>query len=305
MEFYMKIDANAVVKDKKYKKRDYMGLVYVAPWVIGLLIFQAYPFISSLIYSFTKYNIANMDFIGFDNYIRLFTIDKEFFKSVLVTFGYVFMTVPGKLIMAMIVALILNQKLKGINIVRTIYYIPSLMGGSIAVSILWKLMFMSDGVINKMLAQIGIVGPNWIGDPKTALPTICLLEIWQFGSSMVLLLAALKAVPKELYEAASVDGANKWRMYWKITFPAISPILFFNLIMQTIQAFQNFTSAFVITNGGPNKSTYVLGMKLYTEAFSNFKMGYASAVSWVMFVLIMIMTIVLFKTSNRWVHYDD
>lgn len=294
-----------VSKRHAYSKRDMMGLVYIFPWIIGVLLFQAYPFISSFIYSFAKYNIASFEWIGLENYKRLFMIDKDLVNSIKVTFGYVFITVPGKLVMAMIVALILNKKLKIINLVRTIYYIPSLMGGSIAVSILWKLMFMSDGVVNNMLSKIGIQGANWLGDPKTALPTICALEIWQFGSSMVLLLAALKQVPKELYEAANVDGAGKWRTYWSITFPSITPILFFNLIMQTIQAFQNFTSAFVVTNGGPNKATYVLGMKLYTEAFSNFKMGYASSVSWVMFTLIMVMTVIVFGTSKFWVHYDD
>lgn len=293
------------LKVHAYTKRDLMGLVYILPWILGVLIFQTYPFVSSFIYSFSKYNIATFQWIGLENYKRLFTIDQDIINSIKVTFGYVFITVPGKLIIAMIVALILNQKLKAINLVRTIYYIPSLMGGSIAVAILWKLMFMSDGAVNSLLKLLSIKGPNWLGDPTTALPTICLLEIWQFGSSMVLLLAALKQVPKEHYEAASVDGAGKWRTYWSITFPSITPILFFNLIMQVIQAFQNFTSAFVITNGGPNKATYVLGMKLYTEAFSNFKMGYASAVSWVIFVLIMIMTVILFGTSKFWVHYDD
>lgn len=297
---------NATEKKRRiYTKRDRMGLLYVCPWLLGILLLQAYPFISSFIYSFAKYNIASFEWIGLENYQRLFTIDKDLLNSIKVTFGYVLITVPGKLIMAMIVALILNQSLKGINLVRTVYYIPSLMGGSVAVSILWKLMFMSDGVINNLLSRIGIAGPNWLGNPATALPTIGMLEIWQFGSSMVLLLAALKQVPRELYEAASVDGARRWRTFWSITFPCITPILFFNLIMQTIQAFQNFTSAFVVTNGGPNKATYVLGMKLYTEAFSNFKMGYASAVSWVMFALILIMTVILFGTSKLWVHYDD
>ncbi len=297
--------SNPIVKRGHYTKRDLMGLVYISPWLIGLVLLQAYPFISSFIYSFAKYNIASFEWIGLDNYKRLFTIDRDLANSIRVTFGYVLITVPGKLVMAMIVALILNQKLKFINFIRTVYYLPSLMGGSIAVSILWKLMFMSEGVINNMLSVIGIQGPNWLGDPSKALPTICILEIWQFGSSMVLLLAALKQVPKELYEAADVDGAKKWRTFWSITFPSITPIIFFNLIMQTIQAFQNFTSAFVVTNGGPNKATYVLGMKLYTEAFSNFKMGYASAVSWVMFVLIMLMTVILFGTSKFWVHYND
>lgn len=296
---------SGISKRHAYTKRDLMGFVYIAPWLLGALVFQAYPFISSFIFSFSKYNIASFEWIGIENYKRLLLIDKDFINSVKVTFGYVLITVPGKLIMAMVVALILNKKLKAINLVRTIYYLPSLMGGSIAVSILWKLMFMSDGVINSLLNMVGIQGQNWLGNPSLALPTICGLEIWQFGSSMVLLLAALKQVPKELYEAAGVDGAGKWRTYWSITFPSITPILFFNLIMQTIQAFQNFTSAFVVTNGGPNKATFVLGMKLYTEAFSNFKMGYASAVSWVIFALIMVMTAILFGTSKFWVHYDD
>lgn len=289
-----------------YKKRDYQAFVYILPWVIGLLILQLYPFVTSLYYSFSNYTIgSNPDWLGLDNYIRLFTIDNEFWNSLKVTILYTLYTVPGKLIMALAIAMFLNRNIKGINLIRTLFYIPSLFGGSVAIAILWKLMFLDNGVINAILSSLNLPNIQWLGDPKVALRTISMLEIWQFGSSMVMFLAALKQVPRSLYEAANIDGAGKVRMFFHITIPQITPIIFFNMIMQTIQALQNFTSAFVITEGGPLKSTYVLGMKLYNEGFSYFKMGYASAISWVIFVLIMIITMILFKSSSAWVFYED
>lgn len=291
---------------KKYDKRDIMAFLYIAPWLVGLVVLQIYPFISSLIYSFTDYTILSVPkFIGLDNYVTLFTKDREFIKSLLTTFTFTIYTVPGKLVLALAVAVFLNREIKGINLIRTIFYIPSLFGGSIAIAILWKLMFMNDGIINAILEVFHLPGVAWLGDPKVALKTISLLEIWQFGSSMVIFLAALKQVPKSLYEAAQLDGANKVRQFLKITLPQITPIIFFNLIMQTINALQSFTSAFVITSGGPMKSTYVLGMKLYNEAFAYFKMGYASAISWVIFVIVLIITGLLFKSSSGWVYYED
>ena len=197
------------------------------------------------------------------------------------------------------------MKLRGINLFRTIYYIPSTLGGSVAVSALWKLLFMSDGIINKMLVQVHLPPVNWLGSPGWAMVTICLLQVWQFGSSMVLFLAALKQIPQDLYEAAAIDGAGRLKCFFTITLPMITSIVFFNLIMQSINALQNFTSAFVITNGGPLKSTYLIGMKLYTEGFSNFKMGYASAISWVLFGIILVFTLMIFKSSDAWVYYED
>ncbi|PHV71609.1 ABC transporter permease [Sporanaerobium hydrogeniformans] len=289
-----------------YCKRDYMGLVYILPWLLGLLLLQLYPFITSFYYSFTDYSFFNTPkLVGLKNYIRLFTIDPEFFNSLKVTLIYTLYTVPGKLIMALFIAVILNKNLKGINFIRTIYYLPSLFGGSVAVAILWKLLFMSDGAINNILQFLHLPTVEWLGNPDVALKTICLLEIWQFGSSMVMFLAALKQVPRSLYEAAQIDGAGKIKIFFKITIPQITPIIFFNLIMQTISALQNFTSAFVVTTGGPNKATYVLGMKLYTDAFSHYKMGYASATSWIIFILIMIITLLLFRFSSGWVYYED
>lgn len=290
--------------NSKFKK--YKGLLYISPWLIGFLAFQLYPFVASFVYSFTNYNIlGTIKFIGLGNYHELFTIDPDFLKSIKVSALYALISVPSKLIFSLIVALILNIKIKGINFFRTIYYLPSILGGSVAISALWKVMFMKEGTVNQILSIFGIGPINWLGDPKLALFTISMLQVWQFGSSMVLFLAALKQIPNELYEASKVDGASKTRTFFTITLPMITPIFFFNLVMQSINALQNFTSAFVVTNGGPLKSTYLIGLKLYTEAFTNFKMGYACAISWVLFLIILVLTFILFKSSSKWVYYED
>ena len=287
-------------------KREYQAYLYILPWILGFAILQLYPFVSSFIYSFTDYTVgAKATFQGLANYKKLFTQDKEFWNSLKVTILFALYTVPGKLIMALAVAMFLNRDLKGINLIRTLYYIPSLFGGSVAVALLWRLMFLDNGVINAILSALHLPVIQWLGDTRYALRTIWMLEIWQFGSSMVMFLAALKQVPRSLYEAAEIDGAGKVTRFFHITLPQISPIIFFNLINQTIQALQNFTSAQVITEGGPLKSTYVLGLKLYKEGFSYFKMGYASAISWVVFAAIMIFTLAIFASSKLWVHYAD
>ena len=287
-------------------KREYQAYLYILPWILGFAILQLYPFVSSFIYSFTDYTVgAKATFQGLANYKKLFTQDKEFWNSLKVTILFALYTVPGKLIMALAVAMFLNRDLKGINLIRTLYYIPSLFGGSVAVALLWRLMFLDNGVINAILSALHLPVIQWLGDTRYALRTICMLEIWQFGSSMVMFLAALKQVPRSLYEAAEIDGAGKVTRFFHITLPQISPIIFFNLINQTIQALQNFTSAQVITEGGPLKSTYVLGLKLYKEGFSYFKMGYASAISSVVFAAIMIFTLAIFASSKLWVHYAD
>ena len=287
-------------------KREYQAYLYILPWILGFAILQLYPFVSSFIYSFTDYTVgAKATFQGLANYKKLFTQDKEFWNSLKVTILFALYTVPGKLIMALAVAMFLNRDLKGINLIRTLYYIPSLFGGSVAVALLWRLMFLDNGVINAILSALHLPVIQWLGDTRYALRTICMLEIWQFGSSMVMFLAALKQVPRSLYESAEIDGAGKVTRFFHITLPQISPIIFFNLINQTIQALQNFTSAQVITEGGPLKSTYVLGLKLYKEGFSYFKMGYASAISWVVFAAIMIFTLAIFASSKLWVHYAD
>lgn len=282
------------------------GLLFIMPWFIGFLWFQLYPVISSMYYSFTNYTMMNQPkWVGLSNYVRLFTIDPEFWPSLKVTAVYALLVVPGKLAFALFIAMLLNMKLKAINLYRTMYYMPSILGGSVAISVVWKILFMRDGAINSMIKAFGGQAVDWIGNPSTALGTISVLSIWQFGSSMVLFLAALKQILASLYEAAKIDGATKCRSFFKITLPMITPIIFFNLIMQMINALQEFTSAFIITNGGPMKSTYVLGMKLYTDAFTHYKMGYASALSWIMFIIIFIMTLFIFRSSDAWVYYED
>ncbi len=296
----------AVTKTKRRQRRDYQAYLYILPWLVGFAVLQLYPFLSSFVYSFADYSIGSeASFIGLGNYQKLFTQDKEFWNSLKVTLLFAFYTVPGKLIMALAVAVFLNRDIKGINLIRTLYYIPSLFGGSVAIAILWKLMFLDNGVINAVLSMLHLPSVQWLGDTRYALKTICALEIWQFGSSMVMFLAALKQVPKSLYEAARIDGAGKVKIFFHITLPQISSIILFNLLIQMIQALQNFTSASIITDGGPLKSTQVLGLKLYKEGFAYFKMGYASAVSWVVFTVIMIMTAIIFATSKLWVHYGD
>ena len=286
--------------------RKYRGFFYILPWIIGFMIFKFYPFIMSLFYSFTNYSLfkPGTEFVGLDNYLSIFHT-KKYIKAFKVTFQYAFLTVPLKLAFSLFIAYILNFKLKFVKMFRTIYYIPSILGGSVAIAVVWKFIFQGDGLINQFIQMFGGEKINFLGSTHYALFVICLLRVWQFGSAMVIFLAALKGVPQELYEAASIDGAGKIQSFLKITLPQITPIIFFNLIMQTIQALQNFTSAFVITKGGPVKSTYVLGMKLYKEGFSYFKMGYASAISWAIFVMIVAVTMLLFRSSSVWVHYDD
>lgn len=293
-------------KARHYSKRDYQAFLYLLPWLIGIVCLQLYPFISSLVYSFHNYVIGGkMEFNGIDNYIRLFTRDRNFWKSLRVTLLFGVYTVPAKLVLALAVAMFLNRNIKGINLIRTLYYIPSLFGGSVAIAILWRLMFMDNGLVNSLIQNLGLPTQHFLGSKKWALPVISLLEVWQFGSSMVMFLAALKNVPASLYEAAEIDGAGKVARFFRITVPQISPIIFFTLINQTIQQLQNFTSPSVITNGGPMKNTYVLGMLLYEEGFGNFKMGYASAISWVQFTVILGLTLIIFGTSRFWVHYAD
>lgn len=301
----IKLKGNAVHRRNKAFKK-YVGLLYIAPWILGFLGFQLYPLLMSFYYSFTNMSISgNAKFIGFDNYIRMFTIDPEFWKSLTVTVIYVFTSVPAKLVFALLIAMILNSKLKFINVFRTIYYIPSILGGSVAVSVLWRFLFMKEGVVNRLLAVFRMPALDWIGSPHLALFTLDILAVWQFGSSMVLFLAGLKQIPNELYEAGTMDGATKIRMFFTITLPMLTPIVFFNVIMQLVGAFQEFTSAFVITNGGPMQATYLYGMKLYQEGFRFFKMGYSSALSWVLFFIILIFTAIIFKSSSKWVFYDD
>jgi len=288
-------------------KSRFTGLIYITPWIIGFIVFQFYPLIASLFYSFMDYRMfSNPEFTGLENYIYMFTKDDLFWHSLKVTFIYVLVSIPLKLLTALIVAVLLSNKLRFINFFRTVYYIPSIMGGSVAIAILWKAMFMKEGYVNSILSYLSIPPVSWLGNPSVALYTLSSLVVWQFGSSMVLFLAGLKQIPAELYEAARVDGSSGVKTFFSITLPQLSPIIFFNLIMQIINTFQEFTGALVITDrGGPMNATYLYVLKIYDEGFRFFKMGYASALSWILFAIILIFTSLIFKSSSSWVYYED
>jgi len=295
-----------VVQKNFIQRRNNAGYLYLIPWIVGFSVFQFYPLIMSFIYSFTNYSIGkNTVFIGFQNYIDAFVKDRDMLNSLKITFLYVFMSVPMKLSFALFIAMLLNMKIAGMRYFRTVYYLPSILGGSVAVAILWRHIFSYDGIINSLLGAIHLPPVGWLTNPNIALFTISLLSVWQFGSSMVIFLAALKQVPQDLYEAASIDGIGKAGKFFTITIPMISPMILFNLIMQMINAFQEFTAPAVITNGGPLNSTYLYGLLLYTNGFSFFKMGYASAMSWIMFIIIIGFTSLIIRSSSWWTFYSD
>lgn len=282
-----------------------MGLVFLIPWIIGFCVFKLYPFASSLYYSFTDLNFfKGIRHYGIMNYIEIFT-DKSTRNSLIITFKYAFITVPLKLIFALFIAYILNFKIKFVNLFRTIYYIPSILGGSVAIAVLWRALFRDTGVINTLLAAIGIQGPNWLADKTWALFIICLLRVWQFGSAMVLFLAALKGVSVDLYEAASIDGATKTRQFFSITVPMITPIIFYNLVTQIAQAFQEFNGPYIITGGGPRNATTLVSLLVYNYAFKDNEMGMACALAWVLFVIVAILTVIAFTSQKKWVYYDE
>lgn len=294
------------------KLRDHnhlMGYLFTSPFILGFLIFTLFPMLASLYYSFTDYNLFEApNWVGFDNYKTMFAGDDQYWKSVRVTFTYVAASVPLRLAFALAVAMLLNRPVRAIGLYRSAYYLPSLIGGSVAVSIMWTQVFGDKGLINSFLGLIGIhADKSWIGTPGTALWTLVALSVWQFGSSMLIFLAGLKGIPASLYEAASVDGAGAPRRFFRITLPMLSPIILFNLIMQTISAFMTFTPAYIISRGegGPLDNTLLYSLYLYKRAFQFSEMGFASAMAWVMLLTVGIIALILFQTSKYWVHYES
>ncbi|MEC0201984.1 sugar ABC transporter permease [Paenibacillus lautus] len=295
---------------KRLRENEHItGYVFSAPFVLGFLIFTLYPILSSLYYSFTNYNLMEAPrWLGLENYERLFLEDDKIGKSFQVTFTYVFASVPLRLIFALFVAMILNTATKAVGLYRSAFYLPSLIGGSVAVAIMWQQIFGDKGLVNSALSLFGIHSTtSWIGNPSTALWTLIALSIWQFGSSMIIFLAGLKNIPKDYYEAASVDGANAVHRFFKITLPMLSPIILFNLTLQTISAFLTFTPAYIISRGegGPLDQTLLYSLYLYRKAFSHFEMGYASALAWIMLIIVGVLTLLIFRSSTRWVHYES
>ena len=286
---------------------DFSGYVFISPWLIGFIAFSIIPILFSLYYSFTSYDILGEPvFNGLENFKKMAN-DELFWQSLKVTFYYAFVSVPLRLTFAFFIALLFNRGTRAIRIYQAIYYIPSLVGGSIAIAVMWRRLFMADGALNVALGLLGIESNiSWIGNTATAIWTLILLAAWQFGSSMLIFLAGLRQIPKELYEAASIDGSNSFGKFIHITIPQITPVIFFNLVMQLINGFTVFTQAFVVSGGtgDPLNSTLVYALYLYQRAFKYYDMGYSSAMAWVLVLIIGVFTGIIFKTSSTWVFYE-
>jgi multiple sugar transport system permease protein len=265
--------------------------------------------IYSLYLSFTNWDLISNagQYVGFRNYVRMFTIDPAFWRSVKVTMLYAVVATPLKLAAALGVALLLVRQRRGTGVARSLFYLPSLLGGSVALALVWQSLFSRAGAVNDLLSKVGIPGQPWVNDPRFVLGTIVALGVWQFGAPMVIFLAGLKQIPSELYEAAAVDGAGRWRQFVSVTLPALSPVIFFNLVLETIHSFQIFTSAYVIGGGlgGPVDATKVYTLLLYLEGFGESHIGYASALAWVFLAAVGLLTMVFFRTGRFWVHYSD
>ena len=291
-----------------YKRQDNLvGYLLLAPWLAGFIGMWLIPAIISLYYSFTDFNLLNTpSIIGFANYMRVFAEDETFIQALKVTFLYVLILVPLRLAFALFVAMLLNRKHAGLGLYRTLYYVPSIIGGSIAVSVVWKQIFGNKGVVMTLLGVLGIhQTTSLLGNPKTALSVIILMGVWQFGSSMLIFLSALKQIPHALYESAMVDGAKPAYTFVKITLPMLTPTIFFNLILQIINGFRVFTESYVITDGGPLDSTLSYVLYLYRRAFTYFDMGYSCALAWILVAIIAVFTVIIFKTQKNWVYYES
>jgi multiple sugar transport system permease protein len=290
------------------KAENRAAYMFLVPWFIGLFGITIIPIIASLYLSFTDYDILSPpNWIGFDNYEKLFQRDRRFDSAVGVTIRYVGLSVPLILIFSLTIAVALNRGLRGLAIYRSLFYIPSLIGASVGIGILWREVFGERGIFNAFLALFGIEGIGWITNPHSALNVIVALNVWTFGASMVIFLAALRQIPQSYYEAASIDGANRAQQFWRITLPLLTPVIFFNMVLLTIFSFQSFTQAYVVSRGtgGPIDSTLLYTVYLYQRAFVNLDMGYASAMAWILLLAIAALTGFIFWTTRFWVFYGD
>ncbi|NHT17676.1 sugar ABC transporter permease [Cellulomonas sp. IC4_254] len=296
----------AAVSDLR-KSDQRAALAFLAPWFLGLFGITLIPLVASLALSTTDYDLlTSPTFIGLDNFTAMLT-DTRLHESLRVTFLYVVTGVPLQLVVALGLAVLLNRGLRGMTFYRSVFYLPSLLGSSVAIAILWRQVFGEEGLFNAFLGLFGIQGMGWVSHPDTALWTLVLLHVWTFGSPMIIFLAGLRQIPEMYYEAASLDGASPWRQFRSVTLPLLSPIVFFNLVMQVIIAFQAFTQAFVVSNGtgGPSDSTLFYTLYLYQEGFTNLRMGYAAAMAWVLVLIVLVLTAINFWASKFWVFYED
>jgi len=287
-------------------REEVVGHVFALPFIFGFVCFSLIPIVLSLYYSFTDYSLGTKqaELIGFKNFINLFQ-DEVFGKSILKTLQYVLISVPCKLAFALLVAFLLTRKSKMVTLYRSLYYVPSLVGGSVAVALVWKQLFARKGLFNTVAKSLGLATINWFGDEKLAIYPLVLMAVWQFGSSMIIFAAGLKEIPSSYYEAADIDGSSGLQKFFYITLPCLSPIILYNLVMQTISAFMTFTQAFIITAGGPNNGTMLYALNVYNQAFKYNRMGYACAMSWVMLVVMSLITLAIFKSSKFWVFSES
>jgi multiple sugar transport system permease protein len=289
-------------------RRNGPGYLFLLPWLVGFFGLTLLPTAASLYLSFTDYDLLNPPrWAGAANYSYAFFEDTRFRSALSVTFHYVLWSVPLKLIVALALAMALDRGVRGISVYRAVFYLPSLLGSSVAVAVLWRQIFGDTGVVNQLIALVGLNGPSWITHPDYALWTLIALAIWQFGSPMIIFLAGLRQIPQEVHEAAAMDGAGPVRRFFRITLPLLAPVIFFNLVLQTIDAFKAFTPAFIVSggNGSPIDSTLFYSLYLYIEAFANFRMGYAAALAWILLVIISLFTALAFLTSRYWIYYED
>ena len=290
---------------RRWNREALHGYVFMSPAILGLLIFTLGPIIASLLLSFTDYNIlTDPEWVGLKNYVDMFE-ERLFWQALRVSAIYSVVSVPLGLGLALGLAILLNHAMRGISVFRSIYYMPTVISG-VGVAMLWRWLFNAEfGVINVLLGKVGIEGPAWLLDANWALPALIITSLWGVGGTTLIFLAGLQAIPEELYEAAEIDGAGLWSRFWSVTLPLISNVTFFNLVLGIIGALQVFTDAFVITRGGPNHATLFLSVYLYQHAFQYLNMGYASAIAWFMFFVVMLLTVLVFKSSPLWVYYES
>lgn len=288
-------------------KSERAGYLFILPWLLGLLLFTIGPMLFSLLLAFSKWDIItgvkSIEWVGLDNFRAIFQ-DDLFYQSLKVTFVFALVSVPLYQILSLLAAMLLNMRSRGMKLFRLIYFMPSVIP-AVAVSMMWVMIFNPEyGILNRALALFGIQGPAWLQDPSYALGALIVMGIWGIGNTIIIYLSGLQGVLEEMYEAAELDGAGRLRRFASITLPMISPTIFFNLIMGIIGGFQYFTQAFVMTNGGPLNSTLFYNLYLYNKAFQDYEMGYASALSWILFVIILVFTLLVIRSSSMWVYYQ-
>ena len=292
-------------KSRLARREALTGYVYILPWIVGFLLFTAIPILASIYLAFTSYRgYGEVNWVGFENFVKMFTADDIFWQSAKVTLIYVVGFLPPGLLLGFSIALLMNQKVRGITLFRTIYYLPAILTG-VAVAMMWQFVFHREfGILNSMLGWFNIGRISWLNDTRWVMVAFIIMGLWGVGGGMIIYLAGLQSIPSDLYEAATIDGANPLQKLWKITIPLMTPVIFFNLVTGLIATFQIFTTAFIMTEGGPNYATYFFSLNIYHTTFRSLRLGYASAMALVLFVLILGLTSIVLFSSSRWVYYS-